>query len=141
MNPNPHSLHNIRNVPASKPTSHDPASEVRRCTLPCSSEAAGIRSATFCERALAQVLKSFGALDILVNNAAWQVRQDTLPEITDEQLERTVGTNVLGMFYLTRAALPYIPRGGSIINTGSISPRPAIRAMSAEKCSRCSEEM
>lgn len=83
--------------------------------------AGDIRSATFCERAVARVLKSFGALDILVNNAAWQVRQDTLPEITDEQLERTIGTNILGMFYLTRAALPHIPRGGSIINTGSIT--------------------
>ncbi|HEY0932076.1 MAG TPA: SDR family oxidoreductase [Gemmatimonas sp.] len=83
--------------------------------------AGDIRDPAFCRRAVAHVVDTFGAVDILVNNAAWQHRQDSLEDISDEQLDRTINTNILGSFYLTRAALPHLPRGGAIINTGSIT--------------------
>ena len=83
--------------------------------------AGDIRDSAFCRHAVKQVVQHFGQLDILVNNAAWQHRHDALEDITDEQLDRTINTNILGTFYLTRAALPHLPRGGAIINTGSIT--------------------
>jgi len=58
---------------------------------------------------------------VLINNAAYQQHQKTIEDITDEQLERTFRTNIFGYFYMVRAALPYLPRGGAIVNTGSIT--------------------
>lgn len=80
-----------------------------------------IRRRAFCERAVSQTVKTFGRLDILVNNAAFQQHQESLDDITDEQLTRTFQTNILAMFALTRAALRTMKAGASIINTGSIT--------------------
>ena len=63
----------------------------------------------------------FGRLDILVNNAAEQHPQESLLEISAEQLERTFRTNVFGYFFMAKAALPYLPEGGAIINTTSVT--------------------
>ncbi|MBX6331578.1 MAG: SDR family oxidoreductase [Gemmatimonadaceae bacterium] len=75
----------------------------------------------FCRRAVARVVKELGALDILVNNAAFQQHQGSLEEISDEQWERTFRTNAFGYFYMARAALPHLKEGAAIINTGSIT--------------------
>jgi NAD(P)-dependent dehydrogenase (short-subunit alcohol dehydrogenase family) len=80
-----------------------------------------IGSSTFCKDILNKTISEFGKLDILVNNAAEQHPQDGLTDISDEQLERTFKTNVFSMFYLTRAALPHLKKGASIINTASIT--------------------
>ncbi|MBL0938118.1 MAG: SDR family oxidoreductase [Gemmatimonadaceae bacterium] len=80
-----------------------------------------VRDPDACRTAVEEVVRTLGSLDILVNNAAWQQRQSSLADLTDKQLERTFATNVLGMFYLSRAALEHIPKGGCIINTGSIT--------------------
>ena len=80
-----------------------------------------IGSSTFCNDILNKTISEFGKLDILVNNAAEQHPQDGLTDISDEQLERTFKTNVFSMFYLTRAALPHLKKGASIINTASIT--------------------
>lgn len=80
-----------------------------------------VRDADACGEAVEEVVRTFGRLDILVNNAAWQQRQKSLAELDDAQLERTIDTNIMGMFYMTRAALEHIPTGGCIINTGSIT--------------------
>jgi len=56
-----------------------------------------------------------------VNNAAFQTDQESIGDITDEQLEHTFRTNVFGYFYLARAAVPRMKRGSAIINTGSIT--------------------
>jgi NAD(P)-dependent dehydrogenase (short-subunit alcohol dehydrogenase family) len=74
-----------------------------------------------CERLVADTMTTFGRLDILVNNAAFQQHQPSLDELTDEQLEHTFATNILSMFRTTRAALPHLKRGACIINTGSIT--------------------
>ena len=65
--------------------------------------------------------KAFGRLDILVNNAAYQQHQESIEDITDEQLDRTFRTNIYGYFFMTRAALPHLKAGAAIINTGSIT--------------------
>ncbi|MER7760356.1 SDR family oxidoreductase [Streptomyces sp. NPDC097619] len=60
-------------------------------------------------------------IDILVNNAAYQMSQpDGIEAITTEQFDRVMKTNLYGMFWLTRAALPHLPRGGCVINTTSV---------------------
>jgi NAD(P)-dependent dehydrogenase (short-subunit alcohol dehydrogenase family) len=80
-----------------------------------------VQSSAFCREAVDRTMQSFGRLDVLVNNAAYQQHQDSLENITDEQLDRTFRTNIYGYFYMTRAALPHLPTGSTIINTGSIT--------------------
>ena len=75
----------------------------------------------FCDRAVKQTIEAFGQLNILVNNAAYQKRKESLEEITDEEWDRTFRTNIYGYFYMARAALKYMERGDAIINTGSIT--------------------
>lgn len=77
----------------------------------------------FCEKAVAQTVKQFGGLDILVNNAAEQHPQEKLEAISAKQLEQTFRTNVFAMFYLAKAALPHLKKskGASIINTTSVT--------------------
>jgi Dehydrogenases with different specificities (related to short-chain alcohol dehydrogenases) len=74
-----------------------------------------------CRRLVEQTLDAFGKLDILVNNAAEQHPQESITDITEEQLTRTFRTNVFAMFFLTKAAVPYLKEGASIINTTSVT--------------------
>jgi len=89
----------------------------RRCLL----APGDVGQVKYCQDAIEQVVAEYGKLDVLVNNAAFQQHQKTLEAISDEQLEHTFRTNIFGYFFLARAALAYLPRGGVIINTGSIT--------------------
>src|SRR5436190_17576868 len=80
-----------------------------------------VRDSAFCEDAVRKTVEEYGLLDILVNNAAYQQHQDDASEITDEQFERTFKTNIFGYFYMARAALKHLKKGGAIVNTGSIT--------------------
>jgi len=73
------------------------------------------------ERFVEAVIERFGKIDVLVNNAAEQHYQEELMDISDEQLERTYKTNIFGMFRVTRAALPHMNEGSSIICTTSVT--------------------
>jgi NAD(P)-dependent dehydrogenase (short-subunit alcohol dehydrogenase family) len=75
----------------------------------------------FCKQAVERTVAEYGKLDVLVNNAAYQQRQDRLEDITEEQFEKTFRTNIFGYFYLTKAALAYMGRGSAIVNCGSIT--------------------
>jgi len=79
-----------------------------------------IRDETHCRTLIDQTIAEFGKLDILVNNAAFQATHDSIEEWTSEEWDRTFRTNVYAMFYLSKAALPRMEKGGSIINTTSV---------------------
>ena len=89
--------------------------EGRKCIL----IAGDVRKTAFCQRAVAQTLKAFGRLDVLVNNAAFQLHADKLEDISDERIDLTLDTNIAVYLKMARSALPHIQPGGSIINTGS----------------------
>ncbi len=76
---------------------------------------------SFCEEVIEKTIQEFGSIDILVNNAAEQHPQKSLLDITTEQLEKTFRTNIFSFFYLTKAALPHLKKGSSIVNTASIT--------------------
>jgi NAD(P)-dependent dehydrogenase (short-subunit alcohol dehydrogenase family) len=91
--------------------------EGRRCLL----LPGDVTRPEFCRDAVERTVKEFGRLDVLVNNAAFQERQESLEEITDEQLDTTFRTNIYGYFYMARAALKHLKKGGAIVNCGSIT--------------------
>ena len=97
------------------------AREVERLERRCTAIAADLADADACRRVVEEAVQSLGRLDILVNNAAMQVKQDRFEDITADQLERTFRTNVYSMFYLTRHALGQMQRGARIINTASVT--------------------
>ena len=76
---------------------------------------------TFCNDAVTSTIKEFNKIDILINNAAEQHPQNSIEDITKEQLEKTFKTNILSMFYMVKAALPHLKEGASIINTSSVT--------------------
>lgn len=75
----------------------------------------------FCQNLIERMAKQFGNIDILVNNAAEQHVQESFEAISTEQLEHTFRTNIFSMFYLTKAILAFMPEGGAIINTTSVT--------------------
>jgi len=91
--------------------------EGRRClTLP-----GDVGQEAFCRQAVQQTVSELSKLDILVNNAAEQHPQNSISEITEDQLERTFRTNIFGQFFMVKAALPHLKAGSAIINTTSIT--------------------
>ena len=74
-----------------------------------------------CHTFVNAVVKEFGRLDIVVNNAAYQKEQKSILDITEEQLDSTFRTNIYGYFFIVQAALPHLKKGASIINTGSVT--------------------
>mgnify|MGYP003583673816 CR=1 FL=1 len=91
--------------------------EGRRCLL----IPGDVSDGAFCEKAVAKAVKEFGGLDILVNNAAFQMHAQKIEDVSDERLDLTLQTNIGGYFRMARAAVPHMKQGGSIINTGSVT--------------------
>jgi NAD(P)-dependent dehydrogenase (short-subunit alcohol dehydrogenase family) len=80
-----------------------------------------IRDRAYCDELVERAVSELGGLDLLVNNAAFQMAQPGgIVDITDDQFDRTVKTNLYGMFWLCRAAVPVMPAGSTIINVTSI---------------------
>lgn len=80
-----------------------------------------VKDSKFCRAAVEKTVAEFGHLDILVNNAAYQETREKLEDITDADFDTTFRTNIYGYFYMARAAVAYLPKGGAIINCGSIT--------------------
>lgn len=80
-----------------------------------------IKEPDFCDKIVEETVKRFGKIDILVNNAGVQYQQKSLLDITNEQFDLTMKTNIYSMFYLTKTALKHMLPGGSIINVTSIT--------------------
>jgi NAD(P)-dependent dehydrogenase (short-subunit alcohol dehydrogenase family) len=74
----------------------------------------------YCRQIVDRTIEEFGDLDVLVNNAAFQTTHGKIEEFSSEEWDRTFRTNIYAMFYLSKAALPRMKRGGSIINTTSV---------------------
>ena len=95
-----------------------------------------IREEAHCEALIARAFEEFGRLDILVNNAAFQMTHDRIEDFSTEEFDRTFRTNVYAMFWLCRAALPRMKPGATFINTASIqafNPSPNLLAYAATK--------
>jgi len=104
----------------------------RRCLL----IPGDIGDAAHCRAIVERTVQEFGRVDILVNNAAFQMTYDSLDEISDEEWQHTFNTNIHAQFYLAKAALKHMPRGSSILNTSSIQadkPSPGLLAYAVTK--------
>jgi NAD(P)-dependent dehydrogenase (short-subunit alcohol dehydrogenase family) len=89
-----------------------------------------------CQALVRRTVKEFGHLDILVNNAAFQMSHEGLADLPSDEIEKTFRTNILAMFYLSKAALPHLREGGAIINTASVQayqPSPSLLAYATTK--------
>jgi NAD(P)-dependent dehydrogenase (short-subunit alcohol dehydrogenase family) len=104
---------------------HEDAEETRRVVeehgRKCLTFAGDVADRAVCQKVIDETLSAFGKLDILVNNAAEQHPQEKLEDISEEQWEKTFRTNIFGMFQMTKAALPHLKKGASIINTTSVT--------------------
>lgn len=95
-----------------------------------------IRNESFCQSAIQQTVETFGRLDILINNAAYQMTYNSVTNISAAEWNKTFETNVSAMFYLTKYAKPHLPKGGNIINTTSVNaydPNPQLLPYAATK--------
>jgi NAD(P)-dependent dehydrogenase (short-subunit alcohol dehydrogenase family) len=119
---------------------HDDAKETARLVEEAGREAvliAGdIAEAGHCRAIVSQAVEAFGRIDVLVNNAAFQMARQSLEEIPDEEWDHTFATNIRAIFLLCKAALPHLGEGSSIINTTSIQedqPTPMLLPYAATK--------
>lgn len=87
----------------------------------CIALAGDVGQADFCKQMVEKTVSSFGRLDVLVNNSAEQHPQESIENISVEQLEKTFRTNVFSMFHTVKAALPHLKPGARIINTTSVT--------------------
>lgn len=104
---------------------HEDAEHTRRCVEAegrrCLAVPGDLGDPGFCEELIDTVMREFGRLDVLVNNAAEQHPQERIEDVSYAQLERTFRTNFFGMFELTRLAVPHMGEGGCIVNTTSVT--------------------
>jgi len=91
--------------------------EGRRCLL----LSGDVTKRAFCERAVKRVLKDFGKLDVLVNNAAFQLHTPDFAELSEEHFDRTLKTNLYGYFHMAQAAVRHMKPGSAIVNNGSVT--------------------
>ena len=104
----------------------------RRCVL----VPGDIAEPEHCRSIIRRAVDEFGRIDVLVNNAAFQMTHDSIEEIPDEEWDRTFAVNITAMFHLCKAAVPHMKAGSSIINTSSVNsdkPKPTLLAYATTK--------
>lgn len=95
-----------------------------------------ITQSAHCDTIVSKAIEAFGRLDVLVNNAAYQMSYPSLEDISDDEWDKTFDTNISAMFRITRAALRHMKSGAAIVNTSSINadhPNPGLIAYAATK--------
>jgi NAD(P)-dependent dehydrogenase (short-subunit alcohol dehydrogenase family) len=119
---------------------HDDARETARWVTEAGRRAVlvpgDIQDPAHCRTIIARAIEAFGRIDILVNNAAFQMTRDSLEDTPDDEWDRTFRTNIGATFHLTKAALPHMVAGASIVNTSSVNTDkapPKLIAYSATK--------
>jgi len=119
---------------------HDDAKETARWVEEAGRKAlllpGDITDRQHCRDLVAKTADAFGRIDVLVNNAAYQMTYDSLEEISDDEWDKTYSTNIGAMFRITKAALEHMKEGGAIVNTTSVnadSPNPGLIAYASTK--------
>jgi NAD(P)-dependent dehydrogenase (short-subunit alcohol dehydrogenase family) len=104
---------------------HEDAEETKRAVekegRKCLLFPGDVTDARFCRSAVDRVVKEFGGLDILVNNAAFQIHTVAFEEISAKQFDETLKTNLYGYFHMAQAAVPHMKNGSAIVNCGSVT--------------------
>ncbi len=115
-----------------KETAHHVEQAGRRAVL----VAGDVSSPDHCRHIVHKAVEELGKVDILVNNAAFQMTHESLEEVSDEEWDHTIATNFSAMFHLCKAALPHMPEGSSIIGSSSVNsdmPNPTLAPYAATK--------
>ncbi|KIG03746.1 SDR family oxidoreductase [Caballeronia concitans] len=119
---------------------HDDAKETARWVEEAGRKAlllpGDITDRQHCKDLVAKTAEAFGRIDVLVNNAAYQMTYDSLEEISDDEWDKTYSTNIGAMFRITKAALAHMKEGGAIVNTTSVNadnPNPGLIAYASTK--------
>ena len=126
----------ISYLPAEESDAQETARWVREAGRRVVAVPGDIQDERHCSALVDRAFAEFGRLDILVNNAAFQMAHERIEDFTTEEFDRTFRTNVYAMFWLCRAALPRMQSGGVIINTSSIqayNPSPTLLAYAPTK--------
>jgi hypothetical protein len=110
----------INYLAAEEPDAREVVDTVREAGRKAVAIPGDIRDEAFCRRLVETAVRELDGLDILVNNAARQAAQKSIEDISTEQLDDTLRTNLYAMFWITKAALPHLPAGACIINTASV---------------------
>jgi hypothetical protein len=100
-----------------KDTAHYVEEAGRRCVL----VAGDLSDRAHAKTIIPKAVEAFGKVDVLVNNAAFQMTHESLEEISDEEWDHTLATNLTAMFILCKDAIPHMPPGGAIVNSSSVN--------------------
>jgi NAD(P)-dependent dehydrogenase (short-subunit alcohol dehydrogenase family) len=126
----------IAYLPEEEADARETAQVIEREKRRCLAIAGDIRDPAHCRALVTRMVRELGGVDVLVNNAAYQMTHSSFVEMRPEEIDRVFRTNVYAMFYITQAAVPHMRPGSTIINTASIQayqPKPYLLHYAASK--------
>lgn len=123
-------------LPSEEEDAQEAAAHIREAGVKAILIPGDISDEKFCQELVDKAVKEMGGLDIVVNNAGKQIAIEDIADLSTDQLTATFAVNVYAMFWITKAAMPHLPKGASIINTTSIQayqPSPTLLDYAATK--------